>query len=206
MENKEKIISAATQLFMRYGVRSVSMDDIAHNLSMSKKTLYQYFKDKDDIVTTAFRQHMDEEIAEYEAIHRDASDPIDEMTRVAQCMRKDFKDINPSLLFDIRKYHPRAWEIWVAFRNDHIYGTLTDSLKRGMEMGYFRKDIDVEVMARLRLEQVEMAFNTELFPPSQFELPHIQVQFFENFLRGILTRKGLELFDQYNELNEQQQS
>ncbi len=204
MEVNEKIIAAASELFQRYGVRSVSMDDIAYHLSMSKKTLYQYFKDKDDIVTTAFRRHMDKEKEEYDVIYRESKDPIDELTRVSVCMRKDFKNINPSLLFDIRKYHPNAWEIWLEFKNDHIYGTIIDNLRRGIEMGCFREDIDVEVMAKLRLEQVQLAFDNQLFPPEKFDLPSTQMQFFEHFIRGILTPKGLKLYESY--LNEKEAS
>jgi len=202
MEIKDKIIAASSELFQRYGVRSVSMDDISHHLAISKKTIYQYFKDKDEIVTIAFKRHMDKEKAEYDEIHRLARDPIDEMNRVSSCMRKDFKNINPSLLFDIQKYHPKAWEIWLNFKNDHIYGTITDNLKSGIEMGVFRKDIDVEILAKIRLETVQMAFDTRLFPPEKFELPEIQVQIFEHFIRGVLTAKGLELYEKYS--NEQE--
>ncbi len=206
MDIKDKIIAASSELFQRYGVRSVSMDDIAHHLAISKKTLYQNFKDKDDIVTTAFRRHMDKEKAEYVDIHARAKDPIDEMKRVSSCMRKDFKNINPSLLFDIQKYHPKAWEIWLAFKNDHIYGTITDNLKSGVEMGFFREDINVEILAKLRLETVQMAFDTRLFPPDKFDLSDIQVQIFEHFLQGVLTDKGRALYEKYTREEEVNQS
>lgn len=197
MEIKEKIIDAASRLFHRYGVRSVSMDDIAHHLSISKKTIYQEFKDKDEIVTTAFKMHMEMEKEEYDEIQTVARDPIDELTRVSVCMRKDFRDINPSLLFDIQKYHAKAWQCWLDFKNNYVYGMILKNLEKGIEMGYFRKDINVNVLSKLRLEQVQMAFDTQLFPPAEDDLATIQMQFFEHFIRGILSAKGTELYEKY---------
>ena len=110
MNIEEKIIAGAGDLFHRYGIRSVSMDDIARHLSISKKTIYQYYKDKDEIVSLALKQHMDQQKTEYNEIFSKGANAIEELARVSQCMRKDFKDMNPSLLFDMQKYHPNAWK------------------------------------------------------------------------------------------------
>ena len=173
------------------------MDDIAHHLSISKKTIYQEFKDKDEIVYTAFRSHMELEKAEYDEIFKVANDPIDELYRVSACMRKDFRDINPSLLFDIQKYHERSWQCWLDFKNDYLYGMIRDNLVRGKEQGYFRKDLDVDILSRLRLEQVQMAFDPRVFPSAEFDLSTIQLQFFEHFIRGIVSAKGEKLYEDY---------
>nr|WP_281349583.1 TetR/AcrR family transcriptional regulator [Fulvivirga aurantia] len=192
-------------MFHKYGIRSVSMDDIARHLTVSKKTIYQYFKDKDEIVTLTLRAHMEMEMKEYDEVFEVATNAVEELALVSKCMRKDFKDMNPSLLFDMQKYHPGAWKIWLDFKNEFIKDHVVSNLKRGIEEGYFRKDIDVEVMAIFRVEQVQLAFDDSVFPSDQFDFKKVQMQFFNHFVHGIVTEKGLELFEAYLEKTLQQE-
>src|SRR6201989_3381049 len=106
---KEKILKGAEELFMRYGVRSISMDDIARHLMVSKKTLYQHFEDKEDLVTQASETHIEKSRKQYEALTESPANAIDELARISVCLRNDMNGMNHSLLFDLQKYHPRAW-------------------------------------------------------------------------------------------------
>jgi len=198
-EVKKRIVVGAAELFQKYGIRSVSMDDIARHLTMSKKTIYQYFKDKDEIVTLALRAHMEMEMKEYDEVFEHASNAVEELALVSKCMRKDFKGMNPSLLFDMQKYHPEAWGMWLKFKNEFIKDHVVDNLKRGIKEGYFRKDIDPEVMAIFRVEQVQLAFDDTVFPQDQFNFTEVQMQFFNHFVHGIVTEPGLKLFEEYLE-------
>ncbi|MDX1628198.1 MAG: TetR/AcrR family transcriptional regulator [Fulvivirga sp.] len=196
-ETKKRIVNGASELFHKYGIRSVSMDDIARHLGISKKTIYQFFKDKDEVVTEALRAHMEMEKQEYDEIFDHSSNAVEELAMVSKCMRKDFKDMNPSLLFDMHKYHPAAWQIWLDFKNEFIKDHVVSNLKRGIEEGYYRKDIDPEVMAIFRVEQVQLAFDDSIFPPDNFNFTEVQMQFFNHFVHGIVTEKGYKLFQEY---------
>jgi len=198
-EIKQKIVEGAALLFHKYGIRSVSMDDIARHLSISKKTIYQYFKDKDQVVTLALRAHMDKEMQEYEEIFDVSDNAVEELAKVSKCMRSDFKDMNPSLLFDMQKYHPDGWNLWMEFKNEFIKGHVLRNLKRGIKEGYYRKEIDPEVMARFRVEQVQLAFDDTIFPKDEFDFKEVQMQFLNHFVHGIVTEKGHELFEEYLE-------
>ncbi|MEM9857381.1 MAG: TetR/AcrR family transcriptional regulator [Bacteroidota bacterium] len=197
MEVRNKIVEGASSLFHRYGVRSVSMDDIARNLSMSKKTLYQYFKDKDELVTVGMQLHMEEEKAEYQEIVDNAKDAIHEMTGVTKCMRKNMSDLNPSLLFDLQKYHPSAWNVWLDFKDNYIKGAIASALKRGVEQGLFRKEINPEIMAIFRVEQVQMAFDDRVFPTNKFNFRDVQLFFLDHFIHGLVNDKGRLLLKEY---------
>lgn len=175
------------------------MDDIARHLTVSKKTIYQYFKDKEEIVTLALRAHMEMEMKEYDEIFESSSNAVEELALVSKCMRKDFKDMNPSLLFDMQKYHPKAWQIWLDFKNEFIKGHVKSNLERGIKEGYYREDIDPEVMAIFRVEQVQLAFDDTLFPQDRFDFKSVQMEFFNHFVHGIVTEKGLTLFEKYLE-------
>ena len=102
---KEKIQKGAEELFMRYGVRSISMDDIARHLTVSKKTLYQHFADKEDIVTVTCKAHLDRNAEEFQVIRKTAKNAIEELVQLSVCLKRNMQDMNPSLLFDLQKYH-----------------------------------------------------------------------------------------------------
>ena len=179
---------------MRYGVRSISMDDIARHLSVSKKTLYQHFADKEDIVTVTCKAHLDRNADEFQSIRKGAKNAIEELVQLSVCLKRNMQDMNPSLLFDLQKYHPKAWKVWLNHKNKFIRDTVVRNLRQGMEEGYFRPEIDAEVIASVRLEMVQLAFNEEIFPGERFRLPDVQMQIFDHFVFGLLTEKGRKAY------------
>ena len=106
---KDRILTGAWELFMKYGIRSVSMDDVARHLSVSKKTLYHYFADKDEIVTMIASYQMEINHKQYESFHTSAKNAIDELVKISVCLKKDFQKMNPSLLFDRKKPSSMPW-------------------------------------------------------------------------------------------------
>lgn len=187
---RRKIIRAAQTLFTKYGVRSISMDDIARHLAVSKKTLYQHFEDKEDIVTSAVQAHIEQVMSEFDGVRSDSMDAIDEIVKISRCLRRTVTEINPSLMFDLEKYHPRAWNVWVENKKKFIHDSVMHNLKKGVEEGYFRPELDMEVMATVRMELVQLAFNDRVFPPSRFTIPDVHLQLFDHFVFGLLTEKG----------------
>ncbi len=109
IDTKDRILKGALELFLKYGVRSVSMDDVARHLSVSKKTLYQYFADKDEIVTMVSEFHIRNDQAQYNEFRATATNAIDELVKISSCIKRDLQKMNPSLLFDLHKFHPRAF-------------------------------------------------------------------------------------------------
>lgn len=173
------------------------MDDIARHLSISKKTIYRYFKDKDEIVLLATRAHLELEMKEYKEVEQNSMNAIEELVGVNHCMRKDFKNINPSLLFDLEKYHPEGWQEWLNFKYVFIMSYIANNLRRGIKQKYFRDDIDPDIIARMRVEQVEQAFNEQIFSREKYTVGDIQLMLFDFFIHGILTEKGKHLYEDY---------
>jgi AcrR family transcriptional regulator len=203
LDSKEKILKGAEDLFMRYGVRSVSMDDIARHLAVSKKTLYQHFADKDDLVMMVSKAILERHTVEFESIRVSTENPVEELAKISLCMKKNMEGLNPALLFDLQKYHAKAWNLWLDFKNKYLRESVIVNLKKGMADGYIRTDIDSEVMAALRIEQVQLAFNQDVFPRERFNLAEVQVQIFDHFVFGLVTEKGRKLYLKYKELNQQ---
>lgn len=126
-----------------------------------------------------------------------AENPIDELMRVSRFIKANTANINPAVMFDLQKYHPKAWEIFKEFEQGFILQHILRNLNKGIEEGLYRNDINVEVLARLRLEEIQLAFNTSIFPPARFSMYDTQLQFLEHFIRGIVTEEGLALLNGY---------
>ncbi len=194
---KDRIIKGAGELFVRYGVRSVTMDDIAHHLGISKKTLYQHFADKDDIVTSAVNIHIRARCKEFENIKTKVKDVVEELVLISARLKESLRAASHSMLYDIQKYHQKAWESWKEYRNSYIRDSVLQNLKEGMEQGYYRDDLNPQIVATIRLELIQLGFNEDIFPREKFTVAEVQGQLLDHFTQGILTAKGKKLYDKY---------
>ena len=206
LDNKEKILRGAEDLFNKYGVRSISMDDIARHLSVSKKTLYQHFADKEELVTLVSKSHLERNAKEFDAIQESAGNSIEELARIAVCMKKNLEGVNQTMLFDIQKFHPKAWSVWIDFKNKFIREAVVRNLKQGITDGYIRPEIDPEIMAIVRIELIQVAFNPDIFPRERFNILEVHGQLFDHFVYGLVTEKGRKLYLKCKELNQQPSS
>ncbi len=195
---KEKILEEAERLFWKYGVRSITMDDIARRLAISKKTIYQHFTDKEDILVQVTLFRLSKDKALMDCAYVDAKTPIHEMLSMLDEMRKNVDKMNPTLLMDIKRYYPKAWELYMKFKEEFIMKGMIDNIRRGINDGYFRADVSPEIMARMRVEQVEMAFEMSAFSGSFHDMMTIQQELTHHFVRGLLTEKGFDIYNQCN--------
>jgi AcrR family transcriptional regulator len=199
MEVREKIIEASHDLFMRFSIKSVTMDDIARHLSISKKTIYLYFKDKNDLVFQVTSNHLEEEKKEIEGIKSSTSNAIETLIEESMCLRRNITDMNPSLLFDLRKYHQEAWALYLESKEKVYIRSLVETLEKGVKEGYFRQGIDPEILAILRVEQIQMSLENLTYPRIRFEFKEVQIQLFDHFLNGLVSEKGRKLTTKYKE-------
>lgn len=196
---RERLLKGAETLFLKYGVRSVSMDDIARHLSVSKKTLYQYFADKDEIVTQVAMSHLNHTRAQFDLIAEAAKNALDELMRINAFMKVMMQGMNPTLLFDLKKYHVTAWELWNQHRNRHIRESVIRNVKQGVEEGLFRSGLNPEILAVIRIETIQMLFDTDLFPSDRYNMADVHGQSLDHFMYGLLTDKGRKLYEKYKQ-------
>ncbi len=192
---KDRILKSSLDLFWRYGIKSVTMDDVAKELGISKRTIYQHFKDKNEIVKVVIKHSLERESCDFNELEQRSINPIDEIIQISKHMRVSLSNMNPAVLYDLKKYHPQAWVLFNDFKYNMVLQSVRDNLLRGQKEGLFRKGLDVEVLARLRIEQIEMAFDPVLFPFGEFNMVEVQIEFLNHFVRGILTSAG---FNYYN--------
>jgi AcrR family transcriptional regulator len=202
MSQIERIIEGGEELFLKAGIKSVTMDDIARHLGMSKKTIYQFFKDKNELVTAMVKKKLKEDEEQMIEFISKSANVIEEMMNMTKCSEDMFSRINPIVIHDMQKYHPDAWKVFQQFKNEVLISTLEELLTKGIKQGYIRPEIDVRVVARMRVNTVELGFNTTIFPIAEFNTWKVQVQFLEHFNYGICTLKGYKLLNQYRNIQE----
>jgi AcrR family transcriptional regulator len=197
MDVKERILAKADELFNRYGIRSVSMDDIAAQLGMSKKTLYQYFTDKDELVYAVFTAIMEKNRKECLSDQKIADNALHEVFLAFDRVQEMFANMNPSVLFDMEKFHPGTFKKFKEYKNVFLYQMIRANLERGIQEEIYRSEIDIDIMTRYRIHSIMLAFNSEVFPNNRTALLHIEQQLIEHFLYGLATAKGQKLIQKY---------
>ncbi|HLG03292.1 MAG TPA: helix-turn-helix domain-containing protein [Bacteroidia bacterium] len=203
MEPKERILKAAYELFFRYGIKSVTMDDIAKHLAMSKKTIYQFFRDKNEVVHTLMMTSLKKDEVEFGDITGFAANVVEEVFMIMKKMHAIFANINPNIFYDLRKYHPSTWDLFHRFRTEFILKMVEATLEKGKRDGHVRTDVNTRVLARLRIEEIDMGFNPLVFPPDKFRILDVQLALTEHFLYGICTLKGHKLINKYKQVVEE---
>jgi AcrR family transcriptional regulator len=193
LDTRNKIIETAAEQFMRFGVRSVTMDDIARLAGMSKKTIYQEFSDKNQLVYETFSAALERDKCMMENFPLNEG-TIEHLVGLSTYIRKRFADINPLVLNELQRYFPQCWQLFEDFKHSHIFKEVVQVLEKGKKEGFFRPEINNEIIALLRLEQMMITFDPIKFPPSKYNMVDLQIEIFEHFLHGIFTEKGREAY------------
>ncbi|WP_229802481.1 TetR/AcrR family transcriptional regulator [Echinicola pacifica] len=191
----------ASDQFTRLGVRYVTMEDIAKASGVSKKTIYQEFKDKEELVIEAFSRSMDQDRAFFEGLIATEEDPIKVFREVSKYIRHRFSDINPLVLSEIQRYYPRCWKLCQDFKHNCAVKTIICVLERGKKTGVFRPEVNSEMLGLLRMNQISSTFDPNIYPPSKFSMVEVQMVLMDHFIHGILTDKGREQFYKINNQN-----
>ncbi len=196
-ENKVKILKGAEELFMRYGLKSVTMDDISRDLGISKKTLYQAVDNKADLIQQIIHQHIEEEKAAIEVITNEANDAIDEMVNIARYVIKMLKEMSPQAIYDLNKYYKKSWELMESLHQQYIYNIINANIEKGVAEGLYREDINPKIVARLYVGKSNLIVDNDLFPIKEFHREELFLEYIKYHVYGIASSKGLKLFKKH---------
>ncbi len=199
MELKD-IIKSTAKLFLKYGIRSVTMDDVARELSISKKTLYQYVSDKNDLVEKIILYHTS--VYDTDNFHKTSNlNVIEKYIVVFNEVTQMLKDNNQSFEYDLKKYYPKQFKILIESRRKIIMDKMTKDLEIGIKEGYFREDLDVKKIAILHLIRIESIKNTDLLNEYGYRTLDIIDELFRYHIHAIATQKGITEYKRLNSLN-----
>ena len=203
MKTEDRIIAAAGELFFRHGIKSIMMDDVATHLGMSKKTIYQFYADKDAIVSALTDVELNTQHLEMEEARRTSVNAIDEIFKTMSCLSRTFVKINANVFYDMQKFHPGSWNRFHDFKEKNMLVFVEENLQSGMKDELYRNDLNAKIMAKFRMEEVAMAFNPLIFPPDKYNIKEVQMILLDHFVHGITTLKGHKLINKYKEIKEE---
>ncbi len=185
------IIEKSLELFRKYGIKSVTMDDLSTELGMSKKTLYHYFNDKADLVKKVITHEFEKKLTAFKKIMKGPGNAIEHMDAVNRFILTEHKCHKPAMIFDLQKYFPEAHgEIQRAKRN-HLLNAILKNLRQGKKEGLYRAKLNEEIIARLHVFRVENILSSDVFKIEELTSSKFFDEIFIYHMHGIASEKGL---------------
>jgi len=189
------ILTHVSRLYHRYGIKSVTMDDVARHLCISKKTLYEYFHDKKDLVSQVLSSEHDNHCLIFDEITRRKLNAIEELFEIYKSIKKMILDYNQSMDYDIRKYYPDLYTKVREVRRKTMYDNSLRNLTKGKKEGLYRKDLNAGIISRLHLFRIENLADNDLFSAEELNSFEIFHELFVYHLQGIMSSKGRDFFE-----------
>lgn len=199
MDALTKIRAAALELFRKYGFKTVTMDDVARQAGISKKTLYQHFANKEEVVQDAMRFHHERDCRYYEEALKSSSNAIETMVRVMAYMDNEFRKLNPLTILELQRFFPASFRVFKEQVMESNVGMVRANIEQGIAEGNYRPEINADLLARFRLESMMFVFHSNLLEIMPYQPHQLVHELSEHFLYGIFTPKGEKLYTKYKE-------
>ena len=191
-EQQEKWLKRVEELFFKLGIKSITMDDVARELGISKKTLYSFVESKDDLVSKVMDRHMTAQCSTDEILHAASTDAVDEMVRVIQHIMADLGQMKPNVIHEMQKYHRDVWNRINNFQQTYILNMARQNLEWGRQEGLYRIDFDVETAARFYIAGAMSIFDEQYFPKPPYTFDGLFKEYIINYLYSIVSEKGMK--------------
>jgi len=202
MDYRHRIVEEAAVMFRTYGIRAVTMDMLANQMGISKRTIYEVFKDKDELLGGVLKWMTQKQSETMKKVLGESENVIEAIFKMLRLMNEHFSSMSPAFLMDIKKYHYEVVNK-LKDKNDLTYiNNNSEILKTGIREGLFRKDIDIDITNKCLLEVARLSNDKNLFPSEDYTSKNVIRNFYISYLRGISTPRGLELIDYYEKMNQ----
>jgi len=192
-EKRNEIINKSAMIFLRHGIKSVTMDDLARELGMSKKTIYNHFKDKDELVKSIVSTLIERNRTACESGRIKAENAIEALMNISEYSTRLFMEIHTSVFFDLQKYYPEAWSIIKQHRLAFVSNQITQNIIRGQEEGFYISELDPKIMSGIHLALISAMTDGDIFEVEANNYGKLLEQIVLFQLRGVVNEKGREL-------------
>lgn len=194
-QNLIDILERVRELFFKFGVRSVSIDDICRDIGISKKKMYQYVRSKNELVEKLLElERVNFEII-FDTYNFEGVNAIDILLTVSKEVGEHFRDVSPSMTFDLEKYYPDIYHKHIEERIEFIFGKIKINIEKGINQGMYRNDLSIELVARLYIRRLIDLHNPEFFPADKFSFQTLFDVMFDTFIRGIANEQGIAYYE-----------
>lgn len=194
-EKLDHLLKQAGEIFMRYGLKSVTMDDVCRELGISKKTLYQYVSDKNDLIAKVLDQDIQEDEKVICALQTSGLSAIDELLHIQKMVTEKVQHMHSSIIYDLKKYYPESWGRIIRHRNEFIVGCIEQNIIKGQKEGVFRTDIHSALIAKIYASRIEVSIDPSLYSGLKITPAEVYAEAMRYHIRGIATEKGLKYLE-----------
>jgi AcrR family transcriptional regulator len=198
---KDKILEKSQELFLNLGFKSVTMDEIANSLGISKKTLYKHYSNKTQLVEEVTDYLFDNICCEIDSVYDLNLNPIEELFEIKKVVLQNLKDEKSSPQYQLQKYYPKIYFELKNKQFEIMQGSIKENLNTGINLNLYRAEIDIEFISRLYFHGLVGVRDRDLFPLQQYSMNNLITNYLDYHLRGIATEKGIEELE--NQLNKQ---
>jgi AcrR family transcriptional regulator len=190
-EKFQQILMGALQVFMKYGIRSVTMDDLARHLGVSKKTIYKYVSDKKELVLKGMEYHHEMETCAIDSCIKIGQNAIDENFEISKVIVGQLKNVHPSVMYDLQKYYPESMTSFQQYKMTVVKDWVSSNMQRGIDQGLYRDDLNIPILTGVYLARMDDFFNRDLFP-EEISSAEVYLETFRYHIRGLASEKGID--------------
>ena len=202
MDQKAKeVLDFTINLFLTYGFKSITMDEIATAQGISKKTLYQYVENKNDLVKKAISHFIEKQKKETLEIQAENLNAIDEILKIYNRTCLNLQEMNPNAGHELQKHYPEAWNIFLDYKSNFIYQNVLENFDKGISEGLYRTDFDKKIIATYYVARIDIFMDKNLFSPQEYSYKTILMELFKYHIRGVGSDKGIKYLENHVDLN-----
>jgi AcrR family transcriptional regulator len=191
----KNIMECVRELMEKKGVRNFTFDDICENIHISKSEFFHYIENESDLVRKVLEFERESFKIIFDEYDFDGVNAIDILLTVSREISQNFKNINPSISFDLKKYYPDIYQDHFQKRIDFIFDNIKINIEKGINQCMYRDDLSVELVARLYISRLIDIHNPDFFPPEKFSFSMLFEVMFENLIRSIAKPEGVRYFE-----------
>lgn len=195
-EKGKEILMQSAELFTKYGIKSMTMDDVARHLGISKKTLYLYVSNKKDLVKKCIEGHIGAEECMVSDCLGEMDNAIDELMAMTKFVGSQMKEMHPSVIYDLKKYHFEAYKTLTSHRDEFIFNNIKNNIEKGIKSGLYRDNMNPEIIARFYISMVNLILDPSNSEVSNYNISEIHIEMIRYHIRGIASSKGREYLKQ----------
>jgi len=194
---REQIIDKAAELFLTFGFKSVTMDDIAQEMGISKKTIYVHFDNKTKLVEAVTFEVFERICEGIDGICNTSHNPIEQLYDIKMFVMHHLKNEKSSPQYQLKKYYPQVYEVLKMKQFEKMHESVKESLQNGIDTGLFRQNIDVDFISRMYFNGMTGVKDNNIFPQTLFTMDYLMESYLEYHLRAIVTEKGLTVLNTF---------
>lgn len=191
----ENIVEKVSNLYQKYGIKSVTMDDVSRELGISKKTLYAYVSNKEELVEKFIEHKTDQKRCNVKWIQEQELNAIEELLAVNEQVVEMLKNFNPATEYDLKKYYPALYTNLRKHRMDSMYKAVFNNIEKGKKEGFYRAELNGEIIAKIYVSRIENSFESEMFTMEELTSESFINEMMIYHIRGIANKKGIDFLE-----------